>query len=192
MKHLRSVLAILAGGVIALGAAAPVAAGQFDHGHDQFTELELIEDFCGIDGFDVTHSREWSGSFTGNTRGQDGIVHFRDSVRETNSFLNPDTGKSLTALHLGHGHDMAITDHGDGTMTVIFQNSGLDSWYDGDGEKVLSVAGVTRDELLIDNGGTPSDPSDDQVLEFVGNVKTWPNNPFEGRDFCDDFFLFTA
>jgi len=184
--------AVLAGGVIALGAAAPVAAGQVDRGHQQFSESELIEDFCGIDGFDVTHTREFSGSFTATTRGPDGFVQVRDSVRETNTYLNPETGKSLTVLHLGHGHDMSITDNGDGTLTVIFQNSGQDSWFDGNGQKVLSVAGVTRDEFLIDNNGTPHDPSDDQFLEYVARIKTWPNNAFEGRDFCEDFFLFTA
>jgi hypothetical protein len=185
-------IAVLAGGVIALGAAAPVSAELVDRGHRHTIESELIEDFCGIDGFNVIHTLDWSGSFTVTTRGPDGFVQVRDSVRESNSFLNPQTGKNLTALHLGHGHDMSITDNGDGTLTVIFQNSGLDTLFDGNGDKVLSVAGVTRDEFLIDNNGTPHDPSDDQFLEYVARIKTWPNNAFEGRDFCEDFFLFTA
>ena len=85
-----------------------------------------------------------------------------------------------------------MTDNGDGTLTIIFQGSGTDSWYDGNGKRVLKVSGNFRDELRIDHNGTPGDPTDDEFIEFVGTIKPYRHNPFEGRDFCEDFFLFTA
>ena len=58
--------------------------------------------------------------------------------------------------------------------------------------KVLQSSGLYRDEVLIDHNGTPSDPSDDEFVEFVGNVKPPQHDPFVGRDFCEDFLLFTS
>ena len=185
----RRGLAVLAGGVIALGAAAPVAAGQFEKGHFHDFGEEVIEGFCGLD--EVVHTFDFSGSFTGTAQ-RDGLIHFRDHTLGTQSFTNPETGKSYSEAFTFSGHDLSVTDNGDGTLTIIFQGSGTDSWFDGDGKRVLSVSGMFRDELLIDNNGTPSDPSDDEFLEFVGNVKPYQHNPFIGRDFCEDFFLFTS
>jgi hypothetical protein len=53
--------------------------------------------------------------------------------------------------------------------------------------------GQVRFELLVDHGGTPSDPSDDEFLEFLGVVKgSTGRNDLEGRNFCDDLREFTA
>jgi hypothetical protein len=48
-------------------------------------------------------------------------------------------------------------------------------------------SGHFRFEILIDLGGTPTDPSDDEFLECLGVVKgPTGRNDTEGRDFCDD------
>ena len=183
-------IAVLAGGVIALVAAAPVGAGQFEKGHFHDAGEEVLEDFCGFD--EVVHSFDVSGSFLGVAHQPDGIVRFRDHSIGTHAFINPETGKSYSEMFTFNGHDKSVTDNGDGTLTIIFQGSGTDRWFDGDGERVLRVAGMFRDELRVDHNGTPGDPTDDGEVEFVRTVKPYQHNPFEGRDFCEDFLLFTA
>ena len=185
----RRAIAVFAGGVLALGVAAPVGAGQFDKGHFHDVGADVLKDFCGIAGFDVVHSFDVSGSFLGITH--DGLVYFRDHSIGTHAFLNPDTGKSYSNKFTFSGHDKSVTDNGDGTLTLIFQGSGISSWSDGDGKVVLKVAGMFRDEVLIDHNGTPGDPSDDEFIS-ASTIKPYRHNPFEGRDFCEDFFLFTA
>ena len=188
MKYLRS---IVVGGVLAVGAAAPVDAGQFEKGHFHDVGEEVIEDFCEIEDFDVLHSFDVSGSFTG-VAGKDGLIHFRDHSIGMHSYQNPDTGKRYSEVFVFNGHDLRVTDNGDGTLEIIFQGSGTDRWFDGDGNRVLSVSGNFWDEVKIDHNGTPNDPTDDGDFEFVQTIKPYRNNPFEGRDFCEDFFLFTA
>jgi hypothetical protein len=186
----RRAIAVLAGGVIALGAAAPVGAGQFAKGHFHDAGEEVFEDFCGFDA--VVHTFDVSGSFTGVSHQPDGIVRFRDSNRGTESFFNPETGRAYTHTFTFNGRDKRVTDNGDGTLTIIFQGSGTDKWHDGDGKLVLRGSGMFRDELRVDHNGTPSDPTDDGEPEFVRTVKPYQHDPFAGRDFCEDFLLFTA
>lgn len=186
----RRAIAILAGGVIALVAAAPVGAGQFEKGHFHDAGEEVFEDFCGFD--EVVHTFDVSGSFTGISHQPDGIVRFRESVHGTESFINPETGRAYTRTFTFNGRDKSVTDNGDGTLTIIFQGSGTDKWHDGDGNLVLRGSGMFRDELRVDHNGTPSDPTDDGEVEFIRTVKPYQHDPFQGRDFCEDFLLFTA
>src|SRR5262245_58108673 len=167
----RRSLAILAGGLAALGTAAPAGAGQFEKGHFHEAGEEVLEDFCGFD--EVVHSFDFSGSFLGVAHQPDGIVRFRDHSIGTQAFTNPETGKSYPEQLTFNGHDKSVTDNGDGTLTIIFQGSGTDSWFDGDGERVLRVAGMFRDELRVDHNGTPSDPTDDGDVEFIRTVKPY-------------------
>ena len=63
--------------------------------------------------------------------------------------------------------------------------------YGPDGEFRFSDPGQTRFEVLIDHGGTPTDPSDDEFLEFPGVVKgSTGRNDLEGHDFCADIHEF--
>ena len=66
------------------------------------------------------------------------------------------------------------------------------SRFDRDGARLAytRVEPPGKEDLFFES--TPSDPSDDEFLEFVGNVKPYQHNPFIGRDFCEDFFLFTS
>jgi hypothetical protein len=53
--------------------------------------------------------------------------------------------------------------------------------YGPDGKAIARNPGQLRFELLIDNGGTPTDPSDDEFLEFLGFVK---GSTGRTDDFC--------
>jgi len=166
------------------------AAGQFDRGHFHFSDSGIPDDECGPD-TPILYSYDLSGSFTGTTQ-RDGLVHFRSMVKGMDVYSNPLTGKSYTGPFTRNSHDVAVIDNGDGTSTIVVQTNGTESWYDGDGVKQLQFSGLYRDEFLVDNSGTPSDPSDDEFIEFVGNVKPAQHDPYVGRDFCEDFIEFTS
>lgn len=71
--------------------------------------------------------------------------------------------------------------------------TGNEKWYGPDGKVLFRNPGQVRFEILIDHGGTPGDPSDDEFLEFLGIVKdSTGRNDLEGRDFCDDLVEFTS
>jgi hypothetical protein len=53
--------------------------------------------------------------------------------------------------------------------------------YGPDGKAIARNPGQVRVELLVDNGGTPTDPSDDGELEFVRVVK---ESTGRTEDFC--------
>jgi hypothetical protein len=83
-----------------------------------------------------------------------------------------------------------VTDNGDGTLTIPGMGAGMSKYLGPDGFLFLD-AGQFRFEVLIDHGGTPTDPSDDEELEFLGFVKgSTGRNDLQDRDFCDDIHEF--
>jgi hypothetical protein len=60
--------------------------------------------------------------------------------------------------------DLRVTDNGDGTLTILFLATGNDVFYGSDGEVIGRDPGQIRLEILVDHGGTPTDPSDDEFL----------------------------
>ena len=70
----------------------------------------------------------------------------------------------------------------DGTLTILVMGTGNAVAYNEDGKAIARNPGQIRFELLIDNGGTPQDPSDDEFLADLGVVfgSTGRND-----DFCE-------
>jgi hypothetical protein len=173
-----------------VGAGAPVGAAPVDRGHFHDVGSELLEGFCGD--LNMLHSWDVSGSFLGVARGPDGLVHYRDSVGGTDVWTNVDTGKSYTGKWTSNSRDLKVTDNGDGTLTILVQASGGEQWYDANGKVVLRNPGLIRWEILVDDGGTPTDPFDDGFIAFLGVVKgSTGRNDTDGRDFCEDLHIFT-
>ena len=77
--------------------------------------------------------------------------------------------------------DLKVTDNGDGTLTILVLGTGNFVVYDHDGKAIARNPGQVRFEILIDDGGTPQDPSDDEFLEFLGDVK---GSTGRNDDFC--------
>jgi hypothetical protein len=75
-----------------------------------------------------------------------------------------------------------VTDNGDGTLTILVMGTGNAVAFDEDGKAIARNPGQIPFELLIDNGGTPQDPSDDEFLADLGVVfgSTGRND-----DFCE-------
>jgi hypothetical protein len=76
---------------------------------------------------------------------------------------------------------MDSTDNGDGTLTVLFLETGNEVTYSSDGKVIARNPGQVRFEVLVDHNGTPTDPSDDQVIAFLGIVK---ESTGLTQDFC--------
>jgi hypothetical protein len=60
---------------------------------------------------------------------------------------------------------------GDGTLTILVMATGNETVYTPDGKALYRNPGQIRFEILIDHGRTPTNPSDDEFLEFLGLVK---------------------
>lgn len=73
-----------------------------------------------------------------------------------------------------------MTDNGDGTLTILVQLMGNATLY-ADGKAIGKDSGQVRIEILIDHGGTPADPSDDEFVADLGVVKE-PTG--RNDDFC--------
>jgi len=99
----------------------------------------------------------------------DGLWYFSEHWDKAQTFTNPATGLALTSRNTGLAtKDQTITDNGDGTFTVRTLSPAPLTFYAPDGHKVSHFSGLFVFLFLIDNGGTPQDPNDDEFLDFLG------------------------
>lgn len=147
--------------------------------HDEGTEV--FADFCGIEGLDVRIDFVADGSLLVKSKRGDDLAYFLEHLSETGVLTSLANGKSVTQVSRVINQDMLVTDNGDGTLTILAKSVGVDVLYSSDGEVLARNPGQTRVEVLIDHGGTPSDPSDDEFLEFLGVVK---GSTGRNDDFC--------
>ena len=176
--------------IAVVSSIAPAAAEPLDHGHFHDVSSEVAQEFCGD--LTVRIDTDVRGSFLVKTQGRDGLVYFLESLHGTVSFTNLATGRSFTNVFNIVDKDLKVTDNGDGTLTILATTSGSIKNYGPDGKLLFLTTGQSRVEILVDHGGTPTDPDDDVLLDerlvrpFTGR------NDTEGRDFCDDFHLITG
>lgn len=57
-------------------------------------------------------------------------------------------------------------------MTIVFLVTGPSTLYGPDGKAIAQDHGQLRFELVVDHGGTPTDPSDDVELSFTQHKET--------------------
>jgi hypothetical protein len=161
-----------------LAAAQPIAQ---EHFHDSGSEV--IEEFCGD--LTVRHDFEVDVYFSGKPHGPDGLIYFADRARGTDAWTNLANDKTFTVTFAGQQKDQQVTDNGDGTLTIQVLLTGRAFAYGPDGTRFLFLdAGMFRFQFLVDHGGTPTDPDDDEeiegsfeVLQDVGRADI--------ADFCD-------
>ena len=153
---------VLIGGLTAFGiGAAPAAARVRDH--DQFhNTISDVTDECP--GLTLRFDVDLHGMFLENSHGRDGLVYFTETHHSTLSITNLANGLTMTELRNSIDKDLKVTDNGDGTLTLVKQISGVQSFKGPDGKIKRMNTGTVRFEILLDHGGTPTDPSDDEVL----------------------------
>jgi hypothetical protein len=190
---LKRKLAAAGGATLLLSAltVGTVASMPFDHGSFHDVSSQVIEDFCGD--LTVREDVDVRGTFLGIARGRDGILYFMENAHGFVSWTNLATGKSLTQVFNTVSKDQKITDNGDGTFTIVVLATGGGKIIGPDGKLLFSDAGQVRFAFVVDFAGTPTDPSDDVVIEDLGLVKgSTGTNDLEGRDFCEDMHEFTT
>jgi hypothetical protein len=150
---------------------------------------EVVEDFCGD--LTVRIDTDVRGTFLLNPHGHDRLAYGSEKVHGTQVITNLANDKTFTQVFSVLDKDLKVTDNGDGTLTILVLATGGSRVYGPDGKLLFNEPGQIRFEILIDHGGTPTDPSDDEFLEFLGIVKgSTGRNDLQGRDFCDDIHTF--
>jgi hypothetical protein len=80
-------------------------------------------------------------------------------------------GRSYTFVETVINKDLKVTDNGDGTLTILALSTGNVVLYGEDGKAIARNPGQVRFEVLIEHGGTPSDPSDDELISISPPIK---------------------
>jgi hypothetical protein len=159
--RLSTILALAATAAVMLAAAANAGPPFRETIHDEF---EFVDDnFCDA-GLTVEVAVVLDIRVHAVPHGRDRLVYFLQHGTETDVFTNLDNGKSIRSFSRVIEKDQRVTNNGDGTLTVLIKATGNATLYGENGKAIARNPGQIRIELLIDHGGTPNDPSDDEVL----------------------------
>ena len=179
-QRLGVILALGATAAVTLGAAA--SAGQVfrETVHDEGTFV--LEDFCDQPGMtvDVAFALDLRVHVVPHRR--DRLDYFLQHGIRTEVLTNPANGKSLTSVAKVIEKDMRVTDNGDGTLTILILATGTAVLYGENGKAIARDPGQIRFKILVDHGGTPTDPDDDEFLADLGQVK---GSTGRSDDFCE-------
>ncbi len=166
-------------GSMALAGGASAKPLEHTAFHDEFSEI--FDDFCDVPGLTVQFDNAADVRLLVNPHGPDGLAYFHATVKFTNVFTNVANDNTVTEVGNVVDKDLRVTDNGDGTLTILVLTTGNAAVYGPDGKALARNPGQVRFELLIDHGGTPIDPTDDEFLEFLGMVK---GSTGRTDDFC--------
>jgi hypothetical protein len=147
-----------------------------------FVETVIIDDFCDVPDLTVQLDSTVNARFMLNPHGPDGLFYVLEHFKLTNVFTNVANGNAVTEEVTTLSKGLHVTDNGDGTLTVLVLATGNAVVYGPDGKAIARNPGQVRFEILIGDGGTPSDPSDDEELEFLCVVK---ESTGRTDDFCE-------
>ena len=163
----------------------PAGAQPIEHEHFQFSETEVIRNFCGSS-LRIRQDVQVRGSLLVKQQGREGLAYFIEHFHGTVTRTNLANGKTVTETFNNVFKDHTVTDNGDGTLTIVSLATGSNKVYGPDGKLLLNDPGQIRFAFLIDHGGTPIDPSDDEFIEDLGIVKeSTGRNDFQDFDFCE-------
>jgi hypothetical protein len=185
MRHahaLRLGVVLVVVAVTAVTLAATASGAQLFREPIHEESVEVQSDFCGVPGLTVTFASVEDGFLHAVTRGRDQLVYFGVHINRTEVVTNLANGNSLTAEYVFTDKDLRVTDNGDGTLTILILTTGNAVLYGPDGKAIARNPGQTRIEILVDDAGTPGDPTDDEFLEFLGVVK---ESTGRTDDFCE-------
>ena len=156
-------------GSMALAGGASAKPLEHTDFHDESSET--INDFCDVSGLTVHVDSVEDGRFLFNPHGPDGLAYGHVNVSFTNVLTNMANGNTATTAGKLVDKDLRVTDNGDGTLTILVLTTGGSTAYGPDGKAIARNPGQARVELLVDNGGTPTDPTDDEFIRELGVVK---------------------
>ena len=175
-------LGAMPGLLLVLAAAAAADARQVfrETIHDE--RSVVLEDFCDVAGLTVELTSVLDMRVNVVSHGPSGLTYFLQHGVTREVLHNPATGTSLTSVTTVTEKDMRVTENGDGTLTILILATGNAVLYGPDGKAIARNPGQSRFEILVDDGGTPNDPSDDEFLGRLGTVK---ESTGRNDDFCE-------
>jgi len=142
--------------------ASPAAQAQLvERSHEHVTDTFDVQ-LCGLDLVStvdlIANEQERIGS--------SGFPLFQFTASGTQTFTNPDTGKSITNQFAGLGSkDLSVTDNGDGTITLRTATTGIpEKLRLADGTILTMDVGRLVVVSLLDYNGTPTNADDDTLL----------------------------
>ena len=187
MRHGMLALTTMLAAGVGTPAAAPAALYEqivFDDRGSQ-----VFKRFCGD--LRVRFDFHDHGSLVGRITGRDGTLRYTQTHHGEATFTNLATGLAFTLTWNYLNQDLRVTDNGDGTLTIISQIPGPETYYGPDGQRLYVNGGTMRIAAIIDHGGTPLDPSDDTfVSERI--ISASGGQPQPTFDFCQSFRALTA
>jgi hypothetical protein len=142
--------------------------------HDEFTDI--INNYCDVPGLTVRSDVVVDGRTLIRRR-----AGFQEQINGTFVDTNVSNGTAITGAFHTIQKALQATDNGDGTSTVLFLATGNDVTYGPDGKAIARNPGQIRFEVLVDNNGTPNDPSDDEFIAMLDVVK---ESTGRSDDFC--------
>ena len=179
----RRLLAIgFAAGIAATALlASPATARPLDQG--KFTEefSETLRNFCDVPGLTIDHQATAEGKFMVSARKPGTAPYFGQVLSVEGMYTNAD-GDFVTEKVQIAEKDLRITENDDDTSTILFLATGKATTYDSDGKAIARNPGQVRYEILVDDGTSITDPTDDVFLEFLGVVK---ESTGRSDDFCE-------
>ena len=161
---------------------AVASARQIDSGPIDELLTEEVENFCGEEGLTVEFVTHTVGRFHVVSHGRTQLPYFGANLKITEVVTNVENGNSVMSTATTRDKDQRVTDNGNGTFTILVLATGNAVLYGPDGKAIARNPGQVRFEILIDNSGTPTNPDDDEFLEFLGEVK---GSTGRSDDFCE-------
>jgi len=147
--------------------------------NEDFTDR--VRNFCDVSGFTVDLNATIDGRFAIRSRGRDQLPYYQEHTTINEVITNAATGEHVTRVEKVLDKDHRVINNGDGTLTLLVLATGNSVLSDANGKAIARNPGQVRFEILIDHGGTPKDPFDDEFLEFLGVVK---GSTGRTDDFC--------
>ena len=177
--RLSAVLALAAAAAVMLAAAASAGPPFRETIHDEGTEV--INDFCDVEGLTVELAFVLDLRVHAVPHGRDRLVYFLQHGKRTEVITNLANDRSVSSVAKVIEKDLRVTDNGDGTLTILVLATGNAVLYGEDGKAIARNPGQIRFELVVDHGGTPNDPFDDEILDF----RIVKESTGRSDDFCE-------
>lgn len=167
-------------GAIALVLAGSASATILEKGtfHDEFSER--VRDFC-VDDLTARLDTTVDGRFLVRSQGADQLAYYQEHLKIRQVITNVATREFVTEVDTVLSKDHRVINNGDGTLTITVLATGNGTLYASNGTAIARNPGQVRFQILVDHGGTPRNPYDDEFLEFLGTIK---GSTGRSDDFC--------
>jgi hypothetical protein len=177
--RLRVILVLGATAAVMLTATA--SAGQVVRETVHEEDTVVLSDFCDVEGLAVELSFVMDLRIKAVPRGRDRLVYFLSHGKRTEVITNLANDRFVTSAAKVIEKDLRVTDNRDGTLTILILATGNAVVYGENGKAIGRNPGQTRFELIVDHGGTPNDPADDEELSF----RVVKDSTGRSDDFCE-------